>query len=233
MLDNSMSSTPSSSPSKRPALSPKSSNNAVNNKKSPLGKSGTSSLPRTKSLSSTNSFNFFKTASPSPNKKVAISPSLGFSIWEDSPKPAPAAASARDFPPATSNKLNHNDQENILQPKQVPVYRSIGARKPLMDLSVNKYRGYVTQGSTTQQLTTLYEPANFNNDFKSLHKFTDAPGFVTPSRTNRGKYLVRSLSSEKISGRVQKHSRSMSLGKNEMKRTLIKKNSFPILSNSS
>lgn len=151
------------------------------------------------------------------------------------------------------NKLNHRDQENILQPKikqSTLKQASIAQRKPLSNLNINEFAGYVTYNQFPRQLNELYQPPNYQNDLKSIHKFnTKLPCFVTPPRSNlqndlTSKYLVKSAIEEEPFNEddevekhlMQKHSsikkrRSLSVGKNDSKFKLIKKNKFQILTN--
>ncbi|KAI5956884.1 hypothetical protein KGF54_000502 [Candida jiufengensis] len=201
-----MSSTPSSSPTKRSVLSPKPTNFT-----SPIKKPTTrSQFSPKKSIS--------KPSTPSKKK----SSTLGFTIWED--KQITTTQEVVGTP--TSNKQNHNDQENILQPKKIHNIRSI-QRQPLSNLNISEFKGYITKNNETTQLTELYNSPNFNNDFKSLHKFNNLPCFVTP--TKKEKYLTSSSTSSNYC--IQKHKRSLSVGHNDSKLDLIKKNGFTILSN--
>lgn len=129
----------------------------------------------------------------------------------------------------TSNKLNHNDQENILQPKLTCIRR--GHHAPLQDLSINSFKGYITSEGVTTQLDELYEPFNFDNEFKSAHRFNNIPPFVTPVK--KDKYLAKSGQKEWKCGEngVRKHTRSLSAGMNETKRDLVQKPKFAILTN--
>ncbi|ODV81912.1 uncharacterized protein CANTADRAFT_3971 [Suhomyces tanzawaensis NRRL Y-17324] len=233
-----MSSTPS--PTKRSVLSPKPSNIS-----SPFRKAA----PFTK-------------LSPLVHHKPALvatpakKPKLNFTIFEDSPAQHPVDV---ELSPV-SNRPNHYDQENILQPKKVaePAHRP-HARTPLGDLNLNQFAGYIHYtGGESRQLAELYQPANFNNDFNSLHKHTNIPCYLTPSRAAKDKYLVRSNMDSvdelevdetddaeltllrkhhrlqnrvATTGMVKKHRRSMSVGKNDAKLKLIRKNNFTILSN--
>ncbi|EER33978.1 conserved hypothetical protein [Candida tropicalis MYA-3404] len=235
-----------SSPTKRSILSPKPSN--ISNS-SPFGKRYTRLTPSPTKHS-------YKSTTPSPKKST-----LGFTIWEDKVDKSNSTTSV--VGQTTSNKLNHNDQENILQPKKEEIVRHNG-RKVLGNLSINEYKGYITVAGTRSQLTELYQPINFDNEFKSLHKQSNLPSYLTPSRRNRDEYLVKSgideieeecvsedeedandddevevllmkkkqqRSSTNQTHMIRKHTRSMSLGKNEAKLNLIRKNKFSILSN--
>lgn len=233
-----------SSPTKRSILSPKPSNIST---VSPFGKRYTRLTPSPTKHS-------FKSTSPSPKKST-----LSFTIWED--KVDKSNSTTAVVGQTTSNKLNHNDQENILQPKKEEIVR-YNKRTVLGNLSINEYKGYIAMSGTRSQLSELYQPINFDNEFKSLHKQLNIPSYLTPSRRNRDKYLVKSgvhdivseeeqeeedandedevevLLAKKKQQRIlpgqthliRKHTRSMSLGKNEAKLSLIRKNNFSILS---
>ena len=203
-----MPSTPS--PTKRSALSPKVCNI---HPQSPQRKSFTSSPGYNKSPLKLES----ESRTPSPKKRKPAT-SLGFTIWED--KKDNSTHDVVGTP--TSNKLNHNDQENVLQPK--PMCSRSGNRSPLKDLSLNSFKGYITSDGVTTQLDELYQPINFENEFKSAHKFNNLPSFVTPVKKN--KYLVRSAQKSVFS---KKHARSLSAGKNDIKRDLVQKPKFAIL----
>lgn len=240
------------SPVRRSILSPKPSNLTNNN--SPLGKRFNTSSRLTPSPSKSGYHR--SSATPSPKKQT-----LGFTIWEDKVDKSNSTTDVVGTP--TSNKLNHNDQENILQPKKVENKRFHNDRQPLSNLSINEFKGFIsTNGAAPIQLTELYQPINFNNEFKSLHKQLNIPSYVTPSRRYRDKYLVKSgideideeiedemelLLSKKQQQRsttlsakpnninkthlIRKHTRSLTVGKNDSKLSLIRKNKFSILSN--
>ena len=240
------------SPVKRTILSPKPSN--ITNNNSSLGKRFNTSSRLTPSPSKSG-YNRSSTT-PSPKKQT-----LGFIIWEDKVDKSNSTTDIIGTP--TSNKLNHNDQENILQPKKVENKRFHNHRQPLSNLSINEFKGFIsTNGATPIQLIELYQPINFDNEFKSLHKQLNIPSYLTPSRISRDKYLVKSgideideemedemelLLSRKQKQRstslatktnninkthlIRKHTRSLSVGKNDSKLNLIRKNKFSILSN--
>lgn len=177
--------------------------------------------------------------SPSPPRKQK-STRLPFEIFEDK-KPYVRVGSGLS---SVSNKSNHNDQENILQPKMRleagsgsgPGSDHNTVRSPLSDLSITKFPGYVLYPQTSKpaRLTELYLSQTYNNDFKSLHKKLDFPCYLTPPRGQRSKYLVRSDSADDLDMKKavhMKHRRSASVGKNESKKSLLRKNSFKILCN--
>ncbi|KAI5963102.1 uncharacterized protein KGF55_002894 [Candida pseudojiufengensis] len=228
-----MSSTPSSSPGKRSVLSPKPTNFTSPSKRKYFQPSFNQNSPK-KSIS--------KPSTPSKQRKTPTT--LGFTIWEDKTNDKTNSSANHDIVgTTTSNKLNHNDQENILQPKKLINIRPCLTRKPpcltrkpLNDLNIADFKGFITRDNETTQLTELYQPPNFNNDFKSLHKFNNLPCFVTP--TKKDKYLTKSSLDDGHIGvinfdkyYVNKHRRSLSLGQNDAKLELIKKNGFTIMSN--
>lgn len=233
-----------SSPSKRLALSSKSSN---------VISSPFNTNKKSASHQITTTTNSTTSKSHSPTRKQ---PKLAFSIWEDKPSQPETTndeTKSNDDEPL-SNKQNHHDQENILQPRKHDITRSNPMRKPLSPLNINEYQGFITysHSNTAYQLTQLYQPPNFNNQFKSLHKKLNLPSFATPSRRNRDKYLVKSTNSEEQdspffdetelylikkqqqntikTNLIRKHTRSLSVGKNDSKLRLIRKNNFTILS---
>ncbi|EGW30447.1 uncharacterized protein SPAPADRAFT_63282 [Spathaspora passalidarum NRRL Y-27907] len=226
-----MSTTPS--PTKRTPLSSKTFNISPTPLKRPNPVHLPSRLSPTKRLAPARN-------TPSPPKK---STGLNFTIWED--KTEKPEFPEQEYP--CSNKQNNHDQENILQPKKNDIIRS-SVRSPLADLSINEYPGFVSYGGPEFKLGELYQPPNFNNEFKSLHKHSSLPNYLTPSRKHSGrdKYLVVSGTTpdidetellliekqQRLSNKViRKHTRSLSVGKNEAKLSLIRKNNFSILSN--
>ncbi|KAK6466081.1 hypothetical protein DFJ63DRAFT_50870 [Scheffersomyces coipomensis] len=271
------SSSNTSSPTKRFALSPRPSNVLLLSptRKSPLKQSNNNVnrlSPLKKFVSTTSS-----SSSPVPSKK----PKLNFTIFEDNPVSTEDSTVDQQLQEEEiTNKLNHNDQENILQPsKQIksrltPKNVSSSYRKPLSNLSINEFPGYITtmngsasitnaSSSSSSQLTELYQPISFNNEFKSLHKFQNIPSYLTPSRRNKfsaaaNKFLYYTnnkvfeddndaeaevdddvevdevelhLRNKYNHNHMRKHKRSFSVGTNDSKLNLIKKNNFTILSN--
>ncbi|KAI5970023.1 hypothetical protein CANMA_000926 [Candida margitis] len=209
-----MSSTPS--PTKRSVLSPKIFNA---NQLSPQRKNFAAG-PKYANKSPMRSGSQVRTPSPKKPKPAA---SLGFTIWEDN-----VDNTSHDVVGTpTSNKANHNDQENILQPKQT-CHRS-GHRTPLQDLSINSFKGYISSGGVTTQLDDPYQPLHFDNGFRSAHRFNNLPPFVTPVKKDR--YLAKSgrVDEWKVeASSVRKHGRSLSVGMNEAKRDLVQKPKFAI-----
>ncbi|KAK6458176.1 uncharacterized protein RJT20DRAFT_126125 [Scheffersomyces xylosifermentans] len=238
-----------SSPTRRSALSPKSSNISSPKRKHGSNPFGT---PRLSPLKKT----LPPRSSPSPKR-----PKLNFAIYEDKiEKPVEIEDSDVE---SISNEMNHNDQENILQPKKIAGNNSFDSRSncrtgrvPLRNLNIYEFPGHYSSSShSTTQLTELYQPATFNNEFKSVHKYVNIPCFLTPSRrSNKEQYMVRSSSGnfdeEAIDEEIDEsdltlerkhqqqlkrqpggnHKRSYSVGKNDGKLPLIRKNNFTILS---
>lgn len=267
-----------SSPKHRPILSPKHSNSRsaspIKNEKGFMAQQIESPYNNQRiRLSYNNSHNISPTKKPQVKKfvsptKTRPSKELSFAIFEDNVyyrdtladdnKPDNETFGKENDSIETvleaCNKLNHNDQENILQPKikqSTLKQASIVRRKPLSNLNINEFSGYVTYNQFPVQLTDLYQPPNFQNEQKSIHKFNNKlPCFVTPPRSNSqnglltSKYLVKSAIEEEpfneedeVEHRLmQKHNsikkrRSLSVGKNNSKLKLIKKNNFQILTN--
>lgn len=220
------------------------------------------------------SYNHTSTSPSRTSQKKFVSPKkphspnkLGFTIFEDavyyrdtlmeddSSPDTETKGKENDNIHAVSevcNKLNHDDQENILQPlRKLHTLRqaSLPRRMPLSNLNINEYGGYVTYNQFPIQLNELYQPPNYQNEQKSTHKFNaKLPCFITPPRSNTqnltSKYLVKSTIEEEpfceedeVELRLTqkqdaiKKKRSMSVGKNDSKLKLIKKNNFLILSN--
>lgn len=266
-----------SSSKHRPILSPKHSNSRsaspIKNEKSFMAQQIESPYNNQRiRLSYNNSNNISPTKKPQVKKSVSPkktrpSKELSFTIFADDvyyrdtltddSKPDNETFGKEnesiDSVPDFRNKLNHNDQENILQPqiKQSTLKQAgITRRKPLSNLNINEFTGYVTYNQFPVQLTDLYQPPNFQNEQKSIHKFNNKlPCFVTPPRSNLqngliSKYLVKSAIEEEPFNEedeiehhlMQKHNsikkrRSLSVGKNDSKFKLIKKNNFQILTN--
>ncbi|CAK7894667.1 hypothetical protein CAAN1_02S04544 [[Candida] anglica] len=262
----------------RSVLSPKTSNS----KPSPT---------KTNSFESPLSNHRLRLVSPTKRKLFKTSPvkSNGFVIFEDPVKYNPLEnTNTNDIDPYSagldkenvnhsntqglSNKQNHMDQENILQPKKNEQFRrnNTTPRKPLGNLSINEFPGYITRGGESlagNQLTEDWIPSNANNEQNSLHKFQmKIPSFVTPPRNSKyirlekvvnefaatslsEKYLFKSnvaisegeedendiddveLHLQKRANSMRIRKRSNSVGKNNSKLKLIRKNNFQILSN--
>lgn len=264
-----------SSPSHRTVLSPKHSNSRlsspVKNDKNCVAQQIESPFSNQRIRLSYNTSN-----SPTRNsqikqkyspKKPLSAGELGFKIFEDEvyyrdtleddDKMDIETAGQENYkiqPAPVCNKLNHFDQENVLQPKlkqRTLKQASHTKRTPLSNLNINEYAGYVTYNQFPIQLNEMYQPPNYHNEQKTTHKFnTKLPCFITPPRTNghqdliTSKYLVKSSIEEEpfneedeIECRLiekqnlMKKKRSLSVGKNDAKFKLIKKNNFQILSN--
>lgn len=160
-------------------------------------------------------------------------PRLTFTIYEDA-----VPHKKRTPSPVRSNRLDHNDQENILQPKPLNLKQYGTVRKPLTNLDINEYPGYINYAlGPSLQLKEVYYPPNFRNDSTNLHKFTQLPNFVTPPRRNlqhNDTYLVKSVEDEETillskQRALLRKKRSMSVGRNSGKLPLIRKNPFPIV----
>lgn len=153
----------------------------------------------------------------SPKKRVCTAPA--FQIWEDKK------------PQLEVEVEIHHDQENILQPKKIQPTRS--NRRVLQPLNIKQFPGFITYtNSQPQKLTELYQPKNFDNINHSMHKFTKLPNYVTPPRSS-SKYLVKTnleddLELKLINKSLHLKKRSMSVGKNDLKANLIRKNGFKI-----
>lgn len=218
----------------RSILSPKHTNRASVNKLSPLmlpSKSGRVKLAR---LSEKNVL--------TPSKK-AKSLGLNFTIFEDAP-----ANRETPSPEHQSNRPDHLDQENILQPKPMGLGQSsLAERRPLATLSPNEFPAYISYGASLAnpvRLTETYYPSNFNNENKSLHKKLTLPSYITPPRKskaiifrsnfasplNEEDYVELHLLTKQLALQKRRQ-RSMSVGRNAAKLPLVTKPKFDILSN--
>lgn len=241
-----------SSPTRR-VLSPSKNHNISRTplklkKNSPFNTSSPIKIPKL------NNSNILTPVKKNPAKK----PRLGFTIFEDKPKPASAYSNTAKSPsPSKSNKTDHNDQENILQPKPLNLkQQSFPKRVPLKPLSTNEFPGFLKTIesdpalSRSIQLTEPYVPQNYKSTTSTnLHHFNSLPSFVTPPRKNlvhNDKFLFKSEFLDdkendddllerhliaKHKNLVRRHKRAMSVGKNDAKAPLVKKNTFSILSN--
>lgn len=146
------------------------------------------------------------------------------------------------------------NQENILQPKLKSIPQHGRPRIPLSNLSIDEFKGYLHQPQNSlpnQSHINLQEPfipKTFKNDFNSQHRFyNNMPSYISPVKSNQ-QYLFKSgldsiqdcneINEDDIIEQhlrqkllLMKHKRSHSLGKNDLKFDLIKKNDFTILSN--
>lgn len=186
--------------SPRSALSPKSSN--------------TTSLPGTKSLYPFRSSPLKHSCADSSLIReqpfIVKRPKLSFNIFQDEQQVA------RYHPvsgPAHSNRQNHGDQENILQPKKgsgaLADPRVNGNRTPLLELVASDFPGYVHRASGNSrekpmQLLEPFRPSNLKNAFGSLHKHSSIPHDLTPVKRGAA-YMVSSSNAvfaEKISAPI-------------------------------
>ena len=166
----------------------------------------------------------------------------GFLIYEDKPEEYELYHKSRD----TAELDTHNDdKENILQPKVLALAQSShGYRRPLANLDIRQFCGSaVTSGQILRlplELTQLYQPANYNNESNTAHKFSALPSFVTPPRNAMKQILHRSEACEddemelrllaKLQA-VERRKRAMSVGVNKGKKHLVQKSRFEIHTN--
>lgn len=166
----------------------------------------------------------------------------GFHIYHD-----PPADSLSPLQNSTAQDLVNDDKENILQPKIMGLkQRGYASRRPLANLSIQKYPGYVsTVGQLRHgrlKLTTVYQPKNVQKASGSSHRFNELPSFVTPPRNSLPKILHRSgtgmADDEDVDELEQmllaklreaiRRKRSMSVGMNRGKIHLVTKPKFEI-----
>lgn len=191
-----------SSPTRRSILSPSKNHNIS---KTPLKSRNNSPFNSSVKIPKLNNQNILTPIKKNPAKK----PKLGFTIFEDKPSPlnkSPSKSSSPTTPLSqlqTTNRLDHNDQENILQPKVLGLKQfSQPRRAPLSNLCINEFPGYanfIDGNDTSSQMTEPYFPSNYKNDSINLHKFNSLPSFVTPPRKNlvhNDKYMYKSDSKE-------------------------------------
>lgn len=156
-----------------------------------------------------------------------------------------------------TKQTKHNlEQENILQPtlktfKQNTLHLT---RTPLGQLDIDEFKGQIIQNGIIENLSIPFVPKHFENDSNSAHKFHhNLPSFVSPMKSNT-RFLFKSglnvihdgleenefnaddeleynLLQKSLALKRNGHQRSFSLGKNDLKHGLIKKNGFTILSN--
>lgn len=219
--------------------------------------------PITTSNSSTSSVNISRSPSASPQKGK-----LNFTIYEDKvdytcheidnlqvndvDMDGQENQIINDSHDINDKFNDSNEQENILQPKykNLPQNKSQQVRKPLQNLSIHEYKGFINQShDLIEPLTEPFVPKTFKTDSISVHKFhSNTPSYVSPMKSN-SKFLFRSglnvIHDENESNEdddleqsllkkllmIKRHKRSFSLGKNDLKSDLIKKNGFTILSN--
>lgn len=149
----------------------------------------------------------------------------------------------------SKSKYSFNEQENILQPKYKYLpQQNLLVRKPLMVLNPNEFKGFLMVNDTVEQLTEPFVPKTFKNESNTIHKFHNGmPSYVSPMKSS--KFLFKSSAIKEtefndddelehnllrkllLIKRNKFHKRSFSLGKNDLKHDLIKKNGFTILTN--
>lgn len=150
-------------------------------------------------------------------------------------------------------ELNHDDQENILQVKKQTrnLKQSQFLRRiPLSDLSIEEFPGHVRGDGSSNKLNELYQPANFQSLLNSVHRLNiSLPSYTTPPRSKlhcdfvASRYLVKSREKDVQGGindvenmlihksdLIKQRKRSYSVGKNDKKLNLVKKNNFAIAS---
>lgn len=181
-----------------------------------------------------------KTRSPqakSPRRRELDSP--GFQIYEDKPGDYEKYHAHSPLSPGV-----HDDKENILQPKILALPQtSYTHRRPLADLSPAAFPGYCLAASSflrrPVRLTEVYQPASYDNESRSAHKFNGLPSFVTPPRNAMAKILHRlQMAGDDVDELelrllaklrdVARRKRAMSVGKNHGKLHLVRKNTFKI-----
>jgi hypothetical protein len=219
----------------------------------------------TKSKSRSSSSSPFKV---SPTKRTKVSPTkyvakkdepraLNFTIFEDHIKSTVAEFNDLEVSGKENGNskpvksVSFNEQENILQPKfkTIPQH-NLMVRKPLQDLSIQDFKGFLYTNDSTEQLCEQFVPKTYKNESNTIHKFHNYPSYVSPMKSNT-KYLFKSPASSSLSDEINEedeleeslmrklitiknnrlHKRSFSLGKNDLKHSLIRKNGFTILSN--
>lgn len=173
-------------------------------------------------------------------RSVSKIPGPGFHIYHDPPSSKSPTLSG-----AAQDVLN-DDKENILQPKVMGLLQhNYTHRRPLAPLSIQKFPGYASSVGQLrrgrQRLTTIYQPKNFQNESRSVHKFSTLPSFVTPPRNSLTRILHRSGSNagdDEVDDleqmliaklkEVARRKRAMSVGANRGKQHLIRKVNFTI-----
>lgn len=175
--------------------------------------------------------------SMTPSRQSAV---LGFSIYEDKPE---EHAKYHHHLSQDAEAVN-DDKENILQPKGKTLSHTPRShRQPLANLSIAEYPGYLASdalvGHGHQRLHHVYQPKNYNNEARTVHKFNQLPSFITPPRNAMKKilYLSVDVEDDDVERRLvaklrdmMKRKRSMSVGINRGKAHLIAKNKFKVLS---
>lgn len=194
-----------------------------------------------KSKSSTPARNPFVRSLPVklPKLGVSLTPSrasssLGFTIYEDKPE-----EHAKHHQTQNADET-HDDKENILQPKIMALKQtSMATRSPLANLSISEYPGYLISDSHQRTLKEVYQPRNYNNESRTVHKFNRLPSYITPPRNAMKKILYLTMSNEdddverRLASKhrdIMRRKRSMSVGVNKGKAHLVVKNNFKVLS---
>lgn len=221
--------------SARSVLSPKHTNRASVHKLSPLTLPSKNLRVKLAKLSG----NTVLTPSKKTSKPALA---LNFAIFEDAP-----SARGAPSPEAQSNRPDHLDQENILQPKPIGLRQTaMQNRRPLATLDSNEFPAHISYGGSFAnpvRLTETYYPSNFNNENRSLHKKLSLPSYITPPRKSAA-IIFRSNFAEalneddlvelhllnKYRSLQRRRQRSMSVGRNAGKLPLITKPKFNILS---
>lgn len=168
------------------------------------------------------------------------SPLKSFSIYEDTPEEHSKFHSAA----VLDAEVAHDDKENILQPKQMVLFQSsYPSRRPLANLALSDFPGYMHVAGLLQmgpvQLKQVYQPANYANESRSVHKYNRLPSYITPPRNMMRKILHASTEEEDDDVEMRllakqneyiRRKRSMSVGINKGKAHLVAKSKFKILS---
>lgn len=176
------------------------------------------------------------TMTPKRSGRSSASPS--FTIYEDKPE---EHAQYHHAEPQDAESA-FDDKENILQPKGLASTggRS-GFRAPLAALSIAEYPGYIATEARgpARRLQHVYQPKNYNNESRTLHKFNHLPSFITPPRNAMKKILYQSFNAEDDDverrlvaklRQLMRRKRAMSVGVNRGKAHLVAKNTFNIVS---
>lgn len=165
-----------------------------------------------------------------PSRKKA----LAFTIYEDRPEER-----ALYHKNSLDDNMSFDDKENILQPKVLALPQaSYTHRRPLGNLNISEFQGHLSARGQFEcgpvKLQELYQPKNFDNESRSVHKFNRLPSYVTPPRNTLNKILYRTLNEDdevecRLVAKSKKvRNRSMSVGVNKGKAHLVSKNKFKI-----
>lgn len=136
----------------------------------------------------------------------------------------------------------HDDKENVLQPKVLAQQPRTMPRRPLANLSIADYPGYVTSVLLLRRgpvrLHTVYQPANYNNEAGLVHKFNGLPSYITPPRNAMKQILYRTGDGDDDVERrlvaklaALRRKRAMSVGVNKAKAPLVTRNAFAVHGN--